>query len=182
LVAEPLRPSRRPVALEAPEPGALRYELPTRRATLVLARRLARVLRQGDLVILSGDLGAGKTFFTRAVCRTLGIGQPQRITSPTFTLVNEYLGVDDEGRPLPIIHADLYRIGDRDEVCQLGLRDRRSGCLMLVEWGAEHEVELGGGALHLELELGTVGRVATLRGTASSELCERVVRAMRAAP
>src|SRR5262245_6629566 len=104
--------------------------LGTRRATVRLARRIAPALEAGDLLILKGDLGAGKTFFTRALCRALGVPASTRITSPTFTLVHEY-----EAR-LPIHHADAYRLADATDLAALGLREARAGgALVIVEWG-----------------------------------------------
>jgi tRNA threonylcarbamoyladenosine biosynthesis protein TsaE len=103
-------------------------------------------------VILSGDLGAGKTFFTRALCRALGVPSREPITSPTFTLIHEH-----EAR-LPIAHADLYRIGDEDELGQLGLRERRGeGAVVIVEWGAPYEAALGGDALHVAIAISAAG-------------------------
>jgi tRNA threonylcarbamoyladenosine biosynthesis protein TsaE len=100
------------------------------------------------LVILSGDLGAGKTFFTRALSRVLGVSPNEPITSPTFTLMHEY-----EAR-LPITHADLYRLADEDELAQLGLRDRRGeGSVLVVEWGEPFEAALGGDALRITFDL-----------------------------
>lgn len=126
--------------------------LPTRRATIRLAKALATALQPGDLVILSGDLGAGKTFFTRALARALGVPSREPVTSPTFTLVHEY-----EAR-IPLTHADLYRVGDEDELLHLGLRDRRGeGAVLMVEWGEPFEGALGGDALHIKFDLDPAG-------------------------
>lgn len=126
--------------------------LPTRRATIRLARSLATILQPGDLVILSGDLGAGKTFFTRALARALGVPSPEPITSPTFTLVHEY-----DAR-VPITHADLYRVADEEELVHLGLRNRRGeGAVLVVEWGEPFEGALGGDALHIGFDLDESG-------------------------
>lgn len=122
--------------------------LPSRRATTRLGRALGRALRSGDLVILTGALGAGKTFFVRAVCRAVGVGQQTRITSPTFTLVHEHA----EGRLL-VAHADLYRIEHPSELEPLGLRDLRArGAALLVEWGEPYHDALGGDALVVAFE------------------------------
>ena len=145
--------------------GALEVPLPNRRATIRLAQALAPALRGGDLVLLEGELGAGKTFFTRALCRALGVPRDVRVTSPTFALVQEL-----EGR-LRIAHADLYRLGDADELGPLGLRDARGeGALLVVEWGGPHAAELGGDALTVHLGLGDrrVARV-TASGPESAE-------------
>lgn len=146
--------------------------LPTRRATIRLARLFGASVRAGDLLILSGDLGAGKTFFARALCRALGVPSAEPITSPTFTLVHEH-----EGR-LPIAHSDLYRLADEEELVHLGLRERRGeGALLVVEWGGPFAEALGGDALLLTFELDAQGDrsvrlVAT--GSRSLELLEAV--------
>ena len=120
----------------------MKVPLPTRRATIRLARSLSPLLEAGDLLVLKGDLGAGKTFFARALCRALGVPSNTRITSPTFTLVHEH-----EAR-LPIQHADAYRLADDAELAALGLREARAnGALLLVEWGEPFAAALGGDAL-----------------------------------
>jgi tRNA threonylcarbamoyladenosine biosynthesis protein TsaE len=120
--------------------------LPTRRSTIRLAQKLAPWLAAGDLLILSGPLGAGKTFFTRALCRSLGLPTSVRVTSPTFTLVHEF-----DTRP-PIAHADLYRLKAKSEVTRLGLDEHRElGRLLVVEWGEPYVEILGGDALILRL-------------------------------
>jgi len=124
--------------------GAPPYFMPldTRRQTLHLARRLAACLRPSDLVILSGELGAGKTFLVRGLCRALGLSERVRVTSPTFSLVHEIK------TQLMLLHADLYRLGTAHEVRDLGLLSRRDeGCVLLVEWGEPWMQELGGDAL-----------------------------------
>lgn len=96
--------------------------------------------------MLSGDLGTGKTFFVRALCRALGVPSHVEITSPTFTLVHEL------GARLPIVHADAYRLRDEAELLALGLREARSeGALLLLEWGAPYVDVLGGDALIIVL-------------------------------
>jgi tRNA threonylcarbamoyladenosine biosynthesis protein TsaE len=135
--------------------------LPTRRATIHLAGRLAPLLSAGDLVVLEGDLGAGKTFFTRALCRALGVPWSTPITSPTFTIVHEH-----DAR-LPVRHADLYRLRDEGELGPLGLREqRREGALLIVEWGTPYIDALGGDALVISFALSSAGdRSASARGT-----------------
>ena len=141
------------------EVGSLSVTLGSRRATTRFGALLASLLLPEDLVILSGDLGAGKTFLSRAVARSLGVPQETRITSPTFTLVHQY-----QGR-LPLVHADLYRIGG-GSIEDLGLRDLRAdGAVLLVEWGEPFEEALGGDGLFLQIVLADPGRAAILRGS-----------------
>ena len=122
-------------------------DLPNRRATIRLARRLAPLLGPSDFVVLAGDLGTGKTFFARALCRALGVPPAVEITSPTFTLVHELAA------RIPIIHADAYRLKDEGELLALGLREGRSeGALLLLEWGAPYVDVLGGDALVIAFE------------------------------
>lgn len=157
--------------MSAPEP--LRIELASRRETMRLAIRLANTARAGDLLILSGDLGAGKTFLARAIARTLGVASEVRVTSPTFTLVHQYPA------RVPLVHADLYRVGDAHGLIELGLDELRAdGALLVVEWGEPFVVELGGDALVLGLALAARGRRAELRATGprSAEWLSEVAR------
>ena len=119
--------------------------LGTRRHTTRLGERIAAMLEPGDLVLLSGDLGAGKTFLARAIARALGVPANVAIASPTFTLVQEY-----ETSKGTLLHVDLYRLRDDDrektrkEILRLGLAERRAeGAIALVEWGEGYEAELG---------------------------------------
>jgi len=134
------------------------FELPTERATRELAERVAPHVVAGDLVILTGPLGSGKTFFTRALCHALGLPARTRVPSPTFTLVHEH-----DTQP-PLSHADLYRLRDADDVRRLGLDSQRDdGRVLVVEWGEPYIDVLGGDAFVIELSLSP--RRATLRAT-----------------
>lgn len=96
--------------------------------TEALGQHLAETLQPGDVIAYTGDLGAGKTAFTRGLARGLGI--TERITSPTFTIVNEYLG----GR-LPLFHFDMYRLGSSEELYEIGWEDYLArGGVCAVEW------------------------------------------------
>lgn len=138
--------------------------LATRRDTRRLARAIARVLEPGDLLLLSGDLGAGKTFLVRSLARALG-GR-ERVTSPTFVLVHEI--ATPRGR---LVHADLYRLRDAPErlaheIARLGLRESRGeGARVVVEWGEAAEQELGVASLEVKLAIvGPHARTATISG------------------
>jgi tRNA threonylcarbamoyladenosine biosynthesis protein TsaE len=102
-------------------------------ATQRAGESFARVLRPGDIVLLIGQLGAGKTTFTQGVGRGLGISD--RITSPTFTMVRQHESVNDRGITT-LHHADVYRIGTLDEVIDLALGELvEESAVALVEWG-----------------------------------------------
>ncbi len=145
----------------------MQLALASRRDTTRLGAAIGRVLEPGDLVILDGDLGAGKTFLAGAIAHALGVPNREPVTSPTFTLVHEYTtprGV--------VLHADLYRLLDSPagldvEIARLGLRERRGdGAIVLVEWGEGAVDALGGDAalvVHLAIEAGETGRAATAR-------------------
>ena len=117
--------------------------------------RIAAALAPGHLVLLCGELGAGKTFLARAIGRALGIPTSMAIASPTFTLVQEY--VTTRGT---LLHADLYRLRDETDAAKtlaearrLGLSERRDeGAMLLVEWGDDVERELGPPDLLVRLE------------------------------
>ena len=97
--------------------------------TKAFAQSFCQTLKGGDVVVLSGDLGAGKTTFTKFVGACMGIKEP--ITSPTYTLLNEY-----NGKHLKLYHFDMYRIEDLDEVLETGVTEyfgKQNGVCM-VEW------------------------------------------------
>jgi len=126
----------------------LNFDLPTRRSTQKLAQLIAPLLAESDLVVLTGPLGSGKTFFVRALCRALGLPAAQRVTSPTFTLVQEHDTVP------PLAHADLYRLNGPEQLRELGLDAQRDdGRLLLVEWGEPYIAQLGGDALLVSFAL-----------------------------
>lgn len=104
--------------------------LTTRRRTRQLGAALGAILEPGDVVWLEGELGAGKTFFARGLLRALGVPESIPVTSPTFALVHEH-----EGR-VPIRHLDLYRLGDPDELVELGVDEALRQAVIVVEWGA----------------------------------------------
>ena len=96
--------------------------------TAGVARRLAATLAAGDIVLLFGDLGAGKTAFVRGLAEGLNV-DPSEVSSPTFTLMQEYRG----GR-LPLIHVDLYRLNHAREIDDLGLEELGASGVLAIEW------------------------------------------------
>lgn len=132
--------------------------LPDDEATAALGATLAAELQPGDLVLLEGDLGAGKTALARAIIRSLAGDPALDVPSPTFALVQPY----DTAKG-PLLHADLYRLGDPREVDELGLLDN-PGAIVLVEW-AERAPDLRDAAsltVTLVVPPGGDGRLVTV--------------------
>jgi tRNA threonylcarbamoyladenosine biosynthesis protein TsaE len=103
--------------------------------TVRVGQRLGELLRAGDLVVLLGDFGAGKTHLIKGVAQ--GLGSTDLVNSPSFVLINQYRAGPQHGR-IPIYHADLYRIEDPDELAAIGIEEAWSGDgVCLIEW-AEH--------------------------------------------
>jgi tRNA threonylcarbamoyladenosine biosynthesis protein TsaE len=95
--------------------------------TLSAGQRLASLLLPGDVILLSGELGSGKTLFTCGLAE--GLGVEERVTSPSFVLVRHYQGF------MPLIHADVYRLGSMAELDDLELGDQADSGVLVVEWG-----------------------------------------------
>ena len=97
--------------------------------TLQLGKSLGSSLIPGDIILLNGDLGAGKTHLTQGICYGMGLDKDSYIRSPTFTLINEYQG------KLPIYHIDLYRIDSLEEIYSLGLEEILfNQGITIIEW------------------------------------------------
>ena len=97
--------------------------------TLQLGKSLGSSLVPGDIILLNGDLGAGKTHLTQGICYGVGLDEGSYIRSPTFTLINEYHG------KLPIYHIDLYRIDSLEEIYSLGLEEILfNQGITIIEW------------------------------------------------
>ena len=120
--------------------------------------KLAEKLQPGTVIAYRGDLGAGKTAFTRGLARGLGIPDP--VTSPTYTIVNEYLG----GR-LPLFHFDMYRLASSDDLWDIGWEDYLDrGGVCAVEW-SENVEDAMEGAIWVTIEkTGEESRKITIEG------------------
>ena len=135
------------------------YRTHSESETEAVGEALATTLSPGTVIAFTGDLGAGKTAFTRGLARGLGIGE--RVTSPTFTIVNEY-----EGGRLPLFHFDMYRLESSEELFDIGWEDYlRRGGVCAVEW-SEKVADALVGALRVDIRRGEGerGRVITVTG------------------
>ena len=120
----------------------------SREETEALGARLAQVLTAGAVVAFTGDLGAGKTAFVSGMARALGV--EERVTSPTFTIVNEH-----EGGRLPLFHFDMYRLGSADELFHIGWEDYLSrGGVCAVEWSENVAEAIEDGAVRVSIVRG----------------------------
>src|SRR4051812_35178539 len=110
-------------------PGERHFSTASPEETHALGAALGARLRAGDVVLLRGELGAGKTAFVQGLARGFGVPESRRVASPTFTLVNEHAG------RAPLYHIDLYRIEDPSDLEEIGMRDYFSGRgVAVVEW------------------------------------------------
>ena len=126
--------------------------------TEALGARLAAALPGGSVVAMYGDLGAGKTAFVRGMAR--GMGLKARVSSPTFTIVNEYLGERD------LIHFDMYRLSGADELFDIGWEDYLArGAVCAVEWSENVEDAFFGDEIRVRIEkLSETERKITIEG------------------
>lgn len=114
--------------------------------TCGLGARLGERLKGGEIILLHGDLGAGKTLFTKGVAQGLGADRSVAVVSPSFTLVNVYKA------RLDIVHVDLYRL-DFDEIYELGLEDYMDGDhVMVVEWAEKADAFFSGEVIDITIE------------------------------
>ena len=127
--------------------------------TEAIGEELAQKLRGGDVLAFTGSLGMGKTAFTRGLAR--GLGCRGRVTSPTFTIVNEY-----EGRT-PLFHFDMYRLGSSDELFDIGWEDYLTrGGVCAVEWSERVDDAMPADTLWVDIARGTgeSDRIITISG------------------
>ncbi len=124
-----------------------------------IGKELAKLLNAGSIVAFTGDLGAGKTAFVRGLAAGLRI--ESRVTSPTFTIVNEY-----EGGRLPLFHFDMYRLADEDELFDIGWEDYLNrGGVCAVEWSENIQGAIDG-CIYVDIRRGSKEneRVITIEG------------------
>jgi tRNA threonylcarbamoyladenosine biosynthesis protein TsaE len=176
-IAHDLAPFRGwPVVVRSDSPGA----------TKDVAARLAALCASGDVILLIGDLGAGKTAFAQGFAAALGVEGP--VTSPTFALVRQYR-CDDAGGVETLIHADVYRTGTIGEVVELALAELvEERSIALIEWGDRAAPALGDDAIEVTLELPDAGedvsadqRIVSISGRGRwSRRADEVARALSA--
>ena len=151
-----------------------------------IGRRLAELLRPGDVIRLEGPLGAGKTTLTQGIARGLGVDQP--VTSPSFALIHEHVAVRADER-FPLFHADLYRLSGLLDAESIGLDEYLDGRgVLVVEWGSRAAESLPDDGLLIRLEpvgesrdvrveaLGPRGREIAHRLAAAAGIDEYVAR------
>lgn len=148
--------------------GEVVLELPTAEDTRALGRRLGGLLRAGDLLVLTGDLGAGKTTLTQGLAEGLGVRGP--ITSPTYVIARVHPSLQDGPA---LVHVDAYRLADDAELDDLDLDESVEESVTVVEWGAGLAEQLSGERLELTLSRSgsaaedQQGRTARLSGVGS---------------
>jgi tRNA threonylcarbamoyladenosine biosynthesis protein TsaE len=152
----------------------LAREVPTPGEMHLLAERLATLLRGGDLLVLSGDLGAGKTTFTQGLGEALGVRGP--ITSPTFVIARTHPSLVDGP---PLVHVDAYRLGDAAELDDIDLDATAEEAVTVVEWGDGMAEQLSDSWLHVRIEVRGARPIDPLgtphEGDAADEAEPRVV-------
>ena len=150
----------------------LSFPLSSDAATDALGQALAGMLGRGDVILLSGPLGAGKSHLARAFIRAR-LHRAEDVPSPTFTLVQTYEHPDGD-----IWHADLYRLSHPDEVIELGLDEAFTTEICLVEWPDRLGTLAPKTAIHLEMAYDGKGRRATLHYSGRPGLAEALKRAV----
>jgi tRNA threonylcarbamoyl adenosine modification protein YjeE len=151
---------------------SFRSSLGSAAETQRLAARLGAALQVGDVVALTGPLGAGKTTFVQGLARGLGVPEERHVASPTFALVNEHPGRID------FVHVDFYRIRNPAELPELGIEEAYDRAATAIEWAERFPDLLPTDVLHLEIKVEeTGGRI--LEARASGPRGRSMVRALR---
>lgn len=151
--------------------GSLERHLATEAETQRLGEDLALAIRPGDVLLLEGDLGAGKTTLARSLIRALAEEPALEVPSPTFTLVQSY------DTPVPLSHFDLYRLADASELDELGLDEMLAEGAALVEWPERGDGRFPASAVRIALEHDGEGRRATLSG--EGPVFDRLARSLQ---
>ena len=107
----------------------LKKESHSQHDTIELGKQLGAMLREGDVILLVGDLGCGKTTITKGIVSALTDVDPDQVTSPTFTIIQDYEG------EIPVKHVDLYRLDSPQEIFELDIETSAEKCVIVVEWG-----------------------------------------------
>ena len=126
-----------PPAPKLPQPDVRTHEFTTKSGadTIEVGRKLAKLLKPPQLLILRGELGTGKTTLVKGIADALDAAEAEEVTSPTFTLVHEYDGTQN-GKPVKLFHLDVYRLEGERQLETLGLDELLTeDALVLVEWG-----------------------------------------------
>lgn len=148
--------------MQEKDPGQRLFTTASEHETRELGRRLSALLRPGDVVLLVGELGAGKTCLAQGVARGLGVGE--RVTSPTFTLLREYRG------RMPLYHLDAYRLEGPWDLFELGMEEYlESEGVLLVEWGDRAGDFFGPDTLEVEICFGEAEDERVVRFKAASD-------------
>ncbi len=134
----------------------MQHTLNTEEETKAIAHKIASTLKAGDVIALTGDLGAGKTFLAREIIRFF-CGADLMVPSPTFTLLQIY-----ETKPFNIYHYDLYRLKSADEIYDLGIEEAFDNNICLIEWPEIIAQLLPSSTIHINLELQNNIRLLTL--------------------
>ncbi|MCD4818944.1 MAG: tRNA (adenosine(37)-N6)-threonylcarbamoyltransferase complex ATPase subunit type 1 TsaE [Candidatus Cloacimonetes bacterium] len=113
--------------------------------TANFASIFAKKIKIGDIIALYGDLGSGKTFFTKKLCKFLGV--KENVSSPSFVILNEYQG------DYPIFHLDLYRLGSEEELLEIGIFDFPEESIIIIEWPNIAENILPNNTIKIKFEL-----------------------------
>ena len=140
--------------------------------TVEVGRKLVKLLKPPQLLLLTGDLGTGKTTLVKGIAQALEAAEPDEVTSPTFTLLHEYEGVR-EGKPVKLYHLDVYRLEGERQLETLGLDDLLTDdALVLVEWGEKFRslVKRATGGIVIESKGGDARKITV---TLKEERCPR---------